>query len=196
MGVLCLVLALHGCSDPGPVKRSWGEMRGLEDIVGNMNDTSYSSVRSKSPRLNALGEPVAMADFDGDFIWAEYAAPWCKACSWQTPETQKAEQDTADDVVFLTIMTAKSEAYNDHATVDTAGSWAGRFGLDAERVLAAELWFKAVPEHRLYSPQGHTLFVHVGALSAEQIKQAISYYRPGWEEWSRSGTRAEWMTSR
>ena len=30
-------LILGGCGDQGPVERSWGKMKGLEDIVGNMN---------------------------------------------------------------------------------------------------------------------------------------------------------------
>jgi len=181
LSAFCLAGMLCGCGDThtGPVKRSWGKMKGLESIVGNMTDVSYSSVRNQDPRLNALGEPVAMPQFEGEFVWAEYAASWCKACSWQTPETRKAEKATDESVVFLTIMAGKSEQYNDHATVDTAKAWASRFGLDAKRVLAAELWFKTVPEHRLYSPQGHTLFVHVGALSAEQIRQVVAYYRAG-----------------
>ncbi|MCK5805792.1 MAG: thioredoxin family protein [Lentisphaeria bacterium] len=196
LSVLSLVLALCGCGDKGPVKRSWGSMKGLRDIVGNMNDVSYSSGRTQAPRPNALGMPVAMPDFEGEFVWAEYAAPWCKACTWQAPETKKVEKEMADAVVFLTIMTGKSTEYNDHATVETAKAWSQRFGLDAKRVLAAELWFKTVPEHRFYSPQGHTLFVHVGALTADQIRQVISYYKADWEEWSKTGKRADWMTSK
>ncbi len=194
---ILFVVTTAGCGrQHGPVKRSWGEMKGLEQIVGNMNDTSYSQVRTQAPRSNALGEPVAMPDFAGRFIWAEYAATWCKTCAWQTPQTRKAEQQAAEDMVFLTVMTGKSTKYNDHATVATAKAWSERFGLRPERVVAAELWFKTVPEHRLYSPRGHTLFVHVGALSTEQIGQVIAYYRPGWEHWSKTGTPAEWMTSR
>lgn len=194
LSVLSLVLTLCGCGDRGPIKRSWGRMKGLEKIVGNMNDISYSSGRTQDPRPNALGEPVAMPDFEGKFVWAEYAAPWCKTCSWQTPQTEKVEKEMEGDVVFLTIMTGKSNKYNDHATVHTAKAWASRFRLDPKRVLAAELWFKTIPEHRLYSPQGHTLFVHVGALSADQIREVISYYKTGWDDWSRTGNQADWMT--
>ena len=44
--------------------------------------------------------------------------------------------------------------------------------------------------------QGHTLFVHVGYLNGEQIKQVIDYYRTGWEKWSETGEEADWMASR
>ena len=189
-------LVLGGCRDQGPVERSWGRMKGLEDVVGNMNDDSYSTGRTQEPRPNAVGEPVHMTDFEGEFVWAEYAAPWCTACKQQTPVSKRVEAELGEEIVFLTIMTSKSNKYNDHATQATARQWANKYRLSPERVLAAELWYKTVPEHRFYSPQGHTLFVHVGYLNGEQIKQVIDYYRTGWEKWSETGEVAEWMASR
>jgi hypothetical protein len=191
--LLAVVLIASGCGDGGPVKRSWGKMKGLDKIVGNMNDDSYSSGRTQEPRLNALGYPVHMTDFEGRFVWSEYAATWCAVCAKQTPETKKVKKEH-DDIVFLTVMTGKSNAYNDHATVQTAKQWAGRFHLDQERVIAAELWFKTIPEHRFYSPEGHTLFVHVGYLSADQICEVIQFYRSGWESWAKTGHKANWMS--
>jgi len=63
-------------------------------------------------------------------------------------------------------------------------------------VLAAKLWFKAVPEHRLYSPEGHMLFVHVGGLSSEQIRETIDCYRTGYDRWETFGEVASWMKFR
>jgi len=191
--LLSLVFILSGCGDKGPVKRSWGRMKGLENIVCNMNDDSYSSGRTQAPRLNALGNPVSMTDFEGRFVWSEYAATWCSVCARQTPETKKVETELGEEIVFLTVMTGKSNKYNDHADVMTAQQWAGRYQLPSERVIAAELWYKTIPEHRFYSPQGHTLFVHVGYLSAEQIKDVIAYYKPDWERWAETGKKAKWM---
>ena len=192
--ILVLLLVILGCGEQGPVKRSWGEMKGLEKIVGNMRDISYSSGRTQEPRPNALDRPVSMTDFEGRFVWSEYAATWCPVCAKQTPETKRVEGELGEEIVFLTVMTGKSNAYNDHATVATAKDWARRFQLAPERVVAAELWFKTVPEHRFYSPEGHTLFVHVGYLSAQQIREVIAYYKTGWERWSATGERASWMT--
>jgi len=192
--VLLAAVVLAGCADRGPVKRSWGKMKGLEKTVGNMEDVSYSMGRTQKARPNALGKPVRMTDFAGKFVWAEYAATWCKVCAWQTPVTKQVAEELKGDIVFLTIMTGKSNDYNDHATVATARQWASRFGLDRERVLAAKLWFKTIPEHRFYSPDGHTLFVHVGALSADQIREVIEYYKSGWEEWKETGAHADWMS--
>lgn len=194
--LLPLLLVISGCGEQGPVKRSWGEMKGLENIVGNMNNNSYSSGRTQEPRRNALDKPVSMTNFEGKFVWSEYAASWCPVCSRQTPETQRIESELGEEIIFLTVMTGKSNAYDDHATVETAKGWAGRFQLEPGRVIAAELWFKTVPEHRFYSPEGHTLFVHVGYLSADQIREVIAYYKTGWEHWAETGERAKWMTYR
>jgi len=159
-----------------------------------MNEISYSLVRMMKPRLNALQKPVAMQDYEGQFLWSEYVSPMCKAAREQTPETGKVKAAIGEQVAFLTIMTANSHNYNDHATVSTARQWSDQFHLDPERVLAADLWYKTVPEHRFFSPQGHTLFVHVGYLNATQIMDTISYYETGWEKWSQAGEPADWMT--
>jgi len=138
--VMSLVLNATGCSeDHGPVKRSWGEMKGLNDMVGNMNDISYSLLRTMKPRLNARQKPVSMQDFEGQFVWSEYVSLLCKAGREQTPETKKVKSAMGGQVIFLTIMTANSHKYNDHATVSTARQWSDQFHLDPERVLAADL---------------------------------------------------------
>jgi len=191
--VLLPAILITACGEKGPVKRSWGKMKGLEKVVGNMGDDSYSTGRTQKPRPDANGRPVSMTDFEGRFVWSEYAATWCPACAKQTPVTRGVEQQLGNEIVFLTVMTGRSKAYNDHATVETARDWAARFQLPRDHVLAAELWFKTVPEHRFYSPKGHTLFVHMGFLTAEQIRNVIDYYRTGWETWDRTGEYADWM---
>jgi len=194
--ILLLGVIFQGCGDTnaGPVKRSWGKMKGLEKVVGNMNNTSYSTIRNQKPRFNALNKPVSISQFEGKFVWGEYAAPWCSPCVWQAPQTQKVEKALGDRIVFLTTMTSRGHKYNDHATVETAKEWANRFKLNPEHVLAAELWYKTIPEHRFFSPMGHTLFVHVGTLSAEQIKATISFYKKDWENWNKTKKPAPWMT--
>lgn len=195
MVALTFVLGIASCSDDkGPVKRSWGKMKGLDELVGNMNDVSYSQVRMMKPRLNARHNPVAMQDFEGNFIWSEYVSPNCETARKQTLETKKAKSKIGEHVVFLTILTANSHNYYDHANVSTAKQWSKQFHLDPERVLAADLWYKTVPEHRFFSPDGHTLFVHVGFLSATQITDTIYYYKTSWNKWKQTGELADWMT--
>jgi len=194
--IILILSFTNGCDDGyGPVKRSWGEMKGLDELVGNMNDTSYSNVRSMKPRLNALNKGVKIQEFEGQFVWAEYVSPLCDAARKQTLETKKVKSDINMQVTFLTILTAKSHEYYYHATSATAKHWSDQFYLDPGLVLAADLWYKTVPEHRLFSPEGHTLFVHVGFLTSSQIIDTIFYYKTDWEEWNETGKTAEWMTS-
>ncbi len=192
---ILIVLFLNACSEENPavVERSWGEMKGLESLVGNMSDTSYSHVLNMPPRLNALGEEVPIALYEGKYLWAEYAASWCKTCQRQAPQVRQVQARYSSDVNFITIMTGKSTAYNDHATVQTAKEWARRHQLDPQHVLSARLWYKTIPEHRLFSPEGHTLFVHVGYLDAWQISDIIQYYKKDYEAYKTYGTYADWM---
>ena len=193
--LLLVLLLFTACSeqDNPVVERSWGSMKGLENLVGNMNDTSYSTVRSLPPRYNAYNTPVKIESYEGKFLWAEYAATWCKTCSQQTPQVKKAHNALKDRVSFITVMTGQSTRYGDHGTVKSALLWASKHHLDPRHVYAAKLWYKTVPEHRLFSPQGHTLFVHVGYLNSQQILNIIDYYQTGWELYERTGEPAEWM---
>ena len=58
----------------GPVERSWGRMAGLAEFVGNMDDISCAQGRTQDPRRSAADSLVHMADFEGRFVWTEYAA--------------------------------------------------------------------------------------------------------------------------
>jgi len=194
--LLVLLFLFSACNDQGQqvVERSWGSMKGLEKLVGNMNDTSYSTVREQPPRLNAYNTPVKIESYEGRFLWAEYAATWCKTCAQQAPQIKKAQAMLKNEVSFITVMTGQSTRYGDHGTVKSAMLWASKHQLDPRHVYAAKLWYKTIPEHRLFSPEGHTLFVHVGYLNSEQILKIIEYYKTGWERYKQTGEAAEWMT--
>ncbi len=193
--LLMALLLFSACSDQEQqvVERSWGSMKGLEQLVGNMNDTSYSDIRSKPPRFNAYNTPVKIDTYEGKFLWAEYAATWCKTCTQQAPQVKKVQSLLKDQVSFMTVMTGQSTRYGDHGTVKSAMLWASKHHLDPQHVYAAKLWYKTIPEHRLFSPEGHTLFVHVGYLNSEQILNIIQYYKRGWETYKQTGEAAEWM---
>jgi len=198
--LIIFILLFSACSNNSSVEEktnvnhSWGKMKGLDKLVGNMHDTSYSTVRNLPPRANAFNEKVKIESFEGKYLWAEYAASWCNTCKKQVHQVKQAEAILPpQEINFITVMTGKSQKYGDHATVQTAKTWAQKYQLDGKKVFAAELWYKTIPEHRLFSPQGHTLFVHVGYLSTQQILDTIAFYKKDWDAYQSSGTYADWM---
>ena len=82
------LIALLACTSCGG-----GPEWGLVDDpwLGDMSDTSYSGAADKPARPNARNEPVRMDDFEGEFVWADYAAPWCGPCKKQVRDMKKLE---------------------------------------------------------------------------------------------------------
>ncbi len=185
---LCLVLVLvaiaSGC---GGGTRTPGEER-----VGDLSDHSYFKARGKA-RISASGEQVRLEQFEGRFVWAEYSAPWCAPCRQQAAAIRDVETSSADDVVFLTIMTSEMGGYGHPATRTTAQNWASQHNLDPRRVVAADLTAITIPRHILYSPQGQMLYITTGFMSAAEIREVIEERAADWNAWSQSGQLASWM---
>jgi hypothetical protein len=165
-----------------------------ESRIGNLGDRSYGGLRSRPPRPSASGEPLDMTRFDGRFVWADYAAPWCSTCSRQVPELEQVRGFLGSDIGFMTVLTSDMGGYGDPASEATARRWASQHRLAPDRVVAADLTSMAVPRHVLFSPEGHMLFEWTGYFSAEQILEVTERRMADWEAWKRSGTRAHWMT--
>ncbi len=166
-----------------------------EDRVGLLSDRTYFNARGKV-RTSASGRSVRMEQHEGRFVWAEYVAPWCGYCRQQSPETRQVDESTGSEVVFLTIMTSDMGGYGDPATQDTARAWAGQYGLDPDRVLAADLTAIPIPRHILYSPEGQMLFLQSGYLPAGRIREVLEDRMAGWTAWNKSGQVASWMKFR
>ena len=151
-----------------------------------MDDTSYYGQRGQTFRPNAEGEMVCLDQYEGRFVWADYAAPWCPACKHQAQDIRRLDGNCGEDVVFLTVMTSDMGGYGDPATRQTARSWSKSFGLDPSRVLAADLTAKTVPKHILFSPDGQVLFEKTGQLGAGEIRSTLTRYKQEWQAWKSS----------
>ncbi len=178
--VVTLLVVVSGCSDPGPDAR-WLER------VGDLSDRSYGDLRGAPARVNAVGAPVRVEQFAGKFVWVEYAAPWCSSCGNEVSEVRQADAGFGDDVAFLTVMTSDMGGYGDPATQRTAAAWASAHGLDASRVVAADLTSMTVPRHLMFSPEGQMLYVKTGFLPAGAIREIITERKNGWNRWYRGG---------
>jgi thiol-disulfide isomerase/thioredoxin len=184
LSILLLLAIGSGC---GGGSRTPGEER-----VGDLSDRSYYDARDEA-RVSASGENVRFDQFEGRFIWAEYAAPWCASCAKQASAIKQVEDSIGRAVVFLTIVTSDMGGYGDPATRTTAQKWADQHGLEPQRVLAADLTATTIPRHILYSPEGQVLFIATGYLPADRIKEVIEERSSDWKAWSRSGRLASWM---
>src|SRR5213592_4972457 len=142
-----------------------------------MNDRSYAGQVSPSGvtrRVNAGGNMVAIEEFRGHFVWADYAAPWCQPCIPQAQAIKQVETSLGERVVFLTVMTSASEEYASIPDRQTAKAWANRFGLNPERVVAAtNLWAWTIPTHILFSPEGQPSIVP--RVIFPQVKSTTSF---------------------
>jgi hypothetical protein len=164
-----------------------------QERVGNLSDRSYFALRGKPARVSASGARVRMEQFEGRFVWAEYAAPWCSPCADQAAAIRRLDRSLGREVVFLTILTSDVGGYGHPATRKTARSWARKHRLAPKRVLAADLTGQVIPRHILFSPEGQMLFLETGYMPAEQIRAVIEQRGAEWRRWQRSGELAAWM---
>jgi len=158
----------------------------ISTIVGDMNDTSYYGHRGQTFRPNAQGEMVCIDQYEGKFLWADYAAPWCPACKPQTRDILQLDGRCGEDVVFLTVMTSDMKGYGNPATRETAARWSKAFGLDRTQVLAADLTATTIPKHILFSPDGQVLFEKTGQMGASEIRSTLTRCKQQWEVWKSS----------
>jgi len=155
----------------------------VSSVVGDMNNLSYYGQRGTKFRPNANGEMVCVDQFEGRFVWADYAAPWCGPCTHQSRDIKQLDGSCGEDVIFLTVLTSDMGGYGDPATRATAASWSRQFGIDPALVLAADLTSTTIPKHILFSPDGQVLFEQTGQMSADQIRATLAQCRQQWQAW-------------
>lgn len=148
----------------------------------NLEDYSYGNARDIK-RVDGNGNAVRWADYAGEFVWAEYAGPWCSTCDRQASELRGFD---VDGVIHVTVMTSEMGGYGHPATKDTAANWAKRYQLDQNNVIAADLTSKTVPEHQFFSPEGQILFKKSGYISRDEITRIIADLKEGWKVWKQA----------
>lgn len=120
------------------------------------------------------GNTVSLKDFIGRYVWIDYAAEWCAACTPQAMAIMSVAATAPDKLVFITIMVTERGGYGHPSTATTAARWASRVGLDPAHVWAGQVPHRYLPRNLLYSPQGDVLFDQVGELNASQIQAEIA----------------------
>lgn len=124
--------------------------------------------------VDGEGETVSLNDFKGRYVWVDYAAEWCAACTPQSMAIKSVAASAADNIAFITIMTTEREGYGHPSTQATAARWASRLDLDPSRVWAGRVRSRFLPRNLLYSARGELLFDQVGELNARQVRAEIA----------------------
>ncbi|MDH3215187.1 MAG: thioredoxin [Candidatus Krumholzibacteria bacterium] len=156
----------------------------------NMTDYSYANMRGTSRATNAKGEVVSLDSFAGRFLWVDYAAPWCGPCASQARVMKSLEATASRNIVFLTMLTSANKPFQT-ATKATAASWAGRFGLNPALVVTGGNPSYTIPQHKLFSPLGQTLYHKVGFLSEDQIRSTLVKSMREWQHWRQDNQTAD-----
>ena len=126
--------------------------------------------------IDAHGNTTSLDVYHGDYVWIDYAAEWCSYCEPQTEVLKDLDHKYGDKLLFLTLITS-TEKVVEAPTADSALSWADRFDLPLEKVLAYYST-KTLPYHILYSPEGEILHQGSGSYSAERIVDIIQTKTP------------------
>jgi len=140
-------------------------------FAGTAHAGAYGGMEGRSYGLNAHGRPINPEQFKGQYLWVEYAAPWCGHYPRQAAETRKTHHAFGSNVAFLTVLT--SEQVMQPASVATAERWAKRHKLDDRFVVAGSNTSMTVPQHRLYGPDGELLYTGRGVHASPQIVATI-----------------------
>lgn len=181
MFILTFFLIRSGDDLPEVRFSSGGNPRAVA-YVGNYGDLSYSGGRGKLYGPNALGQPVGADQFEGRFVFVEYAAPWCSSSGPQAVsfrELTRRGKFAGHEVVFLTVMTGGEEALTP-STRETAAEWARQYGLDPARVVSEGQSSRTLPQHALFSPMGQTLHRSEGQLSEDQMAALLVRHVGEW----------------
>ena len=127
---------------------------------------------TSSSYVNATGTEVSLSDYQGNYLWVDYAAEWCSYCEPQTRTLKGLEEKYGDKLTFLTVVTGTGTVM-EAPTAETAMNWARRFNLDTGKVLA---YFSTntLPYHILYSPSGTILFQGSGLYNASRITNVLN----------------------
>lgn len=173
--LLWMCTALAGCTTSDP-------RDGVDAYVGDFADESYAGERGSVIGRTAESTPVSLEQFAGHFVWVDYAAPWCPPCAPQARAIADLERLLGERVVFLTVVTSGAEVMT-RPSAAGAGSWAQKYGLPREHVVAgARHTGMVVPQHLLFSPTGQTLYRHKGLLYSDQISGTIVDHMTRWKK--------------
>lgn len=126
--------------------------------------------------LDANGREITLASFTGNYLWLDYAAPWCGYCNEQARTLKRLDKRYGDKLLFRTVITS-TEKVMEPPTAKNALSWAILHDLEPDKVLAYFSTYN-LPYHELYGPSGELLFHASGLLDESRIMAVLRSNTP------------------
>ncbi len=172
VGVVLLALAVWAM---------WGTGQGTAapapDSGAQLAQSQSSRVREGEPApgfaLDLLDESTLdLADLRGEVVVLNFWATWCPPCEDELPDFQSVWEDYRQrNVVFVGLTIQEDMAEVEEMLARLGVTYP--VGLDAQQQIALEYGITGVPETFVIDPQGDVASVHIGPVSAGQLRQDL-----------------------
>ncbi|MGD1992188.1 MAG: cytochrome c-type biogenesis CcmF C-terminal domain-containing protein [Anaerolineae bacterium] len=118
------------------------------------------------------GSTVALDDFQGQVAVVNLWATWCAPCEDELPDFQTVWEAYRDQgVVFVGV--AAQEDEDEVATMVSRLGVTYPIGLDLDGGISADYGITGVPETFVVDSEGKIAYVHVGPVSAAQLRREL-----------------------
>jgi peroxiredoxin len=126
--------------------------------------------------VDAAGDPVTAADFDGQAVLLNFWATWCAPCVEEMPMLSRLQQDYAGQRLQV-VGIAVDDAVRARSFADSLGlDYALLFGT-GEAMLVGRRYGNAsgmLPYSVLIDADGFVRWTHLGAVSREELDRRIA----------------------
>jgi cytochrome c biogenesis protein CcmG, thiol:disulfide interchange protein DsbE len=174
LGLLVLVLlTVTGCTQAtGPAASSPPSPVPLADCPAGTGTPIAGVPASTLPCLTGAGRAVQVSQVHGRPAVINLWASWCGPCRHELPLLQRAHAATGRQVQFLGVDVRDSRTRATDFLAAHGVSYAQVY--DAQGSFARALGFAGVPDTLVVDAQGHVVYRRAGALSADQLSEALS----------------------
>ncbi|MGQ9554612.1 MAG: cytochrome c-type biogenesis CcmF C-terminal domain-containing protein [Anaerolineae bacterium] len=118
------------------------------------------------------GGQLTLADLQGKPTVINFWATWCKPCKEELPALQSVWNEYQNKGVRFVGIAYKEQEATVRAAIGLY-SLTYPLGLDAQEAIANSYGITAVPETFILDSQGKVAYVHIGQVTAEQLRQEL-----------------------
>lgn len=118
------------------------------------------------------GESVSLQDLQGQPIYLNFWATWCKWCVKEMPEMEKVFVEYQErGLVLLAVSVGEDLAKVENYLEDQSYSF--QFLLDTDKSVTRSYGLKSIPVSIMIDRNGYVIYKRVGAMNEQQIRSAV-----------------------